>query len=115
VCTTAGTQPATSVGCSCSKGPHFPSSSLTLRRRRLPAQIRPHLSAGLTGGALSLLAYALVLWAQTRGALAPIAALRKTSVIIGAVIATVRFQEPFGAPRITATVLVTTGVMLINL
>lgn len=107
-------QPATSDGCSCSRGPHFP-SSLTLRRRRLPAQIRPHLSAGLTGGALSLLAYALVLWAQTRGALAPIAALRKTSVIIGAVIATVRFHEPFGAPRITATVLVTTGVVLINL
>lgn len=97
------------------QGPALPLIALTVRGRRLPAQIRPHLSAGLTGGVLSLLAYALVLWAQTRGALAPIAALRETSVIIGAVIATVLFREPFGAPRITATVLVATGVVLINL
>jgi hypothetical protein len=34
-------------------------------------------------GALSLAACALVLWAQTRGTLAPIAALRETSAIIG--------------------------------
>ena len=41
---------------------------------------------GLAGGAISLVAYGLVLWAQTSGALAPIAALRETSNLFGALI-----------------------------
>ena len=64
---------------------------------------------------LSLLAYGLVLWAQTHGALAPIAALRETSVVIGAVIGAVIFHEPFGRYRVIATVVVTIGVVLTNL
>ena len=70
--------------------------------------------SGVLAGALSVLAYGLVLWAQTRGALAPIAALRETSVIIGAVIGTLVFHEPFGRWRIAATVLVVLGVLLLN-
>jgi drug/metabolite transporter (DMT)-like permease len=72
------------------------------------------LLAGVLAGALSVLAYGLVLWAQTRGALAPIAALRETSVIVGAVIGTLVFREPFGRWRIAATVLVVLGVLLLN-
>jgi len=64
---------------------------------------------------LSLAAYGLVLWAQTRGALAPIAALRETSVIVGAVIGAVLFGEQFGRWRIAATVLVAGGVVLVTL
>ncbi len=62
-----------------------------------------------------MLAYGLVLWAQTRGALAPIAALRETSVIFGAIIGTVAFREPFGRTRIAATVVVSAGIVLLNL
>jgi drug/metabolite transporter (DMT)-like permease len=72
------------------------------------------LGSGLLAGGLSVLAYGLVLWAQTRGDLAPIAALRETSVIFGAVIATVVFHEPFGRWRIAATLLVVVGVLLLN-
>lgn len=72
------------------------------------------LGSGLLAGGLSVLAYGLVLWAQTRGALAPIAALRETSVIFGAIIGTVVFREPFGRWRIAATVLVVIGVLLLN-
>jgi len=72
------------------------------------------LGSGLFAGGLSVLAYGLVLWAQTRGDLAPIAALRETSVIFGAVIGTVVFREPFGRWRIAATVLVVIGVLLLN-
>ena len=71
-------------------------------------------ASGMTAGALSLLAYGLVLWAQTRGPLAPIAALRETSVIFGAIIGTVVFHESFGRSRIAATVLVVLGVLLLN-
>jgi drug/metabolite transporter (DMT)-like permease len=72
------------------------------------------LGSGLLAGGLSVLAYGLVLWAQTRGDLAPIAALRETSVIFGAVIGTVVFREPFGRWRIAATLLVVIGVLLLN-
>jgi drug/metabolite transporter (DMT)-like permease len=85
------------------------------RRGVLLKQPRRVLLAGLAAGALSVLAYGLVLWAQTRGALAPIAALRETSVIFGAIIGTLVFREPFGRTRIAATVLVAAGIVLLNL
>ncbi len=88
-----------------------------LARRRhvlLSGTSRRVLASGLLAGGLSVLAYGLVLWAQTRGDLAPIAALRETSVIFGAVIGTVVFREPFGRWRIAATLLVVIGVLLLN-
>jgi drug/metabolite transporter (DMT)-like permease len=97
------------------QGPALPLGALAVRRRRLWADVRPHLLVGLAGGVLSLAAYSLVLWAQTRGALAPVAALRETSVVIGAGIGAFVFHERFGGWRIAATVLVATGVVLINL
>jgi drug/metabolite transporter (DMT)-like permease len=97
------------------QGPALPVAAAVARRGLLWRQVRPHLAAGLAGGLLSLAAYGLVLWAQTRGALAPIAALRESSVIVGAVIATVLFGERFGRWRIAATVLVVAGVVLVTL
>jgi drug/metabolite transporter (DMT)-like permease len=87
-----------------------------IRRRDVLLKQRPRiLLSGLAAGALSVLAYGLVLWAQTRGALAPIAALRETSVIFGAIIATLVFREPFGRTRIAATILVAAGIVILNL
>ena len=85
------------------------------RRDVLLKQPKRILLGGLAAGALSVLAYGLVLWAQTRGALAPIAALRETSVIFGAIIGTLIFREPFGRTRLAATVLVAAGIVLLNL
>ena len=50
-----------------------PMFAVVRRREVLLKQPRRILLAGLAAGALSVLAYGLVLWAQTRGALAPIA------------------------------------------
>jgi drug/metabolite transporter (DMT)-like permease len=91
-----------------------PMFAVVRRRDVLLKQPKRILLAGLAAGALSVLAYGLVLWAQTRGALAPIAALRETSVIFGAIIGTFIFREPFGRTRITATVLVAAGIILLN-
>ena len=96
------------------QGPVIPLGALAVRGRKLLAQVRPYRAAGLTGGALSLVAYGLVLWAQTRGALAPIAALRETSVIIAAGIGATLFHEPFGRWRIVSAVLVAAGIVLIS-
>jgi drug/metabolite transporter (DMT)-like permease len=49
-------------------------------RGELLTIFRPFAALGLLGSALSVVAYALVLWAQTRAQLAPIAALRESSV-----------------------------------
>jgi drug/metabolite transporter (DMT)-like permease len=97
------------------QGPVLPVVALLARRARLAHEVRPHLLLGLLGGTLSLAAYGLVLWAQTRGALAPVAALRETSVVVGAVIGAVFFGERFGRWRIAATVLVAAGVVLVTL
>jgi drug/metabolite transporter (DMT)-like permease len=91
-----------------------PMFALVRRRDVLLKQPPRILLAGLAAGALSVLAYGLVLWAQTRGSLAPIAALRETSVIFGAIISTLIFREPFGRTRIAATVLVVAGIVLLN-
>ena len=91
-----------------------PLFAVVRRRDVLLKQPRRILLSGLLAGALSVLAYGLVLWAQTKGALAPIAALRETSVIFGAIIGTLVFREPFGRSRIVATVLVVAGIVLLN-
>ncbi|MFI7363156.1 EamA family transporter [Streptomyces sp. NPDC050149] len=94
------------------EGLAIPLYALFRRRSALPAQLRPYAVRGLLGAALSVTAYGLVLWAQTRAALAPVAALRESSIIVGAAIGTVFFKERFGAPRIAAAGLMVVGIGL---
>ncbi|WP_432884122.1 EamA family transporter [Kribbella sp. CA-245084] len=76
---------------------------------------KPAIFSGLFGGVVSMAAYGLVLWAQTRGTLAAIAALRETSIIFGALIGTLFFNERFGPKRATAAAVVVAGIVLITL
>ncbi|HEY0541101.1 MAG TPA: DMT family transporter [Actinoallomurus sp.] len=69
---------------------------------------------GLPGGLISVLGYGIVVWAQTRGALAAVAALRETGVITGAIIGAIFFRERMGLPRFAAAGVVVLGVALIN-
>ncbi|MFI6769963.1 EamA family transporter [Streptomyces sp. NPDC050355] len=94
------------------EGLAIPAYALATRRRRLLAELRPIALRGLAGGVLSVFAYGLVLWAQTRAALAPIAALRESSIIVGAAIGALFFKERFGAPRIAAAGLMVIGIGL---
>ncbi|MCK7626208.1 DMT family transporter [Streptomyces sp. RS10V-4] len=92
------------------EGLAIPAYALATRRGRLAAELRPLALRGLAGGVLSVFAYGLVLWAQTRAPLAPIAALRESSIIVGAVIGTLFFKERFGLPRVAAA-----GVMVVGI
>ncbi|MFF3355017.1 EamA family transporter [Streptomyces sp. NPDC002917] len=94
------------------EGLAVPAYTLCRRRGQLAAQLRPFAARGLLGAALSVAAYGLVLWAQTKAPLAPIAALRESSIIVGAAIGTVFFKERFGAPRIAAAGLMVVGIGL---
>ena len=73
-----------------------------------------HWRAGLAGGVLSLCAYWLVIWALTLGPMAPVAALRETSVIFAAIISVVVLRERFGIWRLAAAGAVTVGVMIMR-
>ncbi|NUP39233.1 MAG: EamA family transporter [Streptomyces sp.] len=90
----------------------IPVYALTRWRGEFLAVLRPFAGVGLLGGAMSVAAYGLVLWAQTKAELAPIAALRESSIIVGAAIGAVFFKERFGAPRIAAAVLLVAGIGL---
>ncbi|MEV7994720.1 DMT family transporter [Streptomyces sp. NPDC086077] len=94
------------------QGVVIPAYALCVWRTRTVARLRPFLVPGLLGAVLSVGAYALILWAQTRAELAPIAALRESSVIVGAAIGAVVFKERFGAARIAAAGLLVVGMGL---
>jgi drug/metabolite transporter (DMT)-like permease len=66
------------------------------------------------GGALSVVAYGLVIWAMSLTSMAAVSALRETSVIIAAWIGTRLLHEPFGTRRVLAASLVATGVLLLQ-
>jgi drug/metabolite transporter (DMT)-like permease len=97
------------------EGPVVPLAALAIRRGSLLGQLRPSLLTGLVGGIVSLAAYGLVLWALTQGVAAPIAALRETSIIVGALIGATIFKERLGHLRAVASVAVVMGVVMINL
>ena len=86
-----------------------------LRGRALLGQLRPALWTGLAGGVLSMTAYGLVLWAQDHGSLAAVAALRETSIVIGALIGAVVFHERLGRRRMAASATVLAGIAVLEL
>jgi drug/metabolite transporter (DMT)-like permease len=90
-------------------------AAMLVRREGLLRSIRSIWLPCLGGGAISLLAYGLVLWAQTHGSLAPISALRETSIILGALIGTLVFHERFGRQRVIASIFVAAGIVLLTL
>jgi drug/metabolite transporter (DMT)-like permease len=94
------------------QGAVIPAYAVHRWRGRTVTVLRPFAALGLLGSALSVLAYALVLWAQTRAELAPVAALRESSILVGAAIGALLFKERFGAPRLVAAGLLVVGIGL---
>ncbi|MFE5963633.1 EamA family transporter [Streptomyces sp. NPDC056463] len=94
------------------EGLAIPAYALWTRRAALLPQLRPYAARGLLGAGLSVAAYGLVLWAQTKAPLAPVAALRESSIIVGAAIGAVFLKERFGGPRIAAAGLMVVGIGL---
>ncbi|OKH78547.1 membrane protein [Mycobacterium sp. SWH-M3] len=97
------------------QGPPLAIIAAVRRGPRLAGAVRECAVPGLVGGAISLAAYTIVLAAQTTGALAPIAALRETSIVFGALIGAVFLGERLGARRAVAAGVVLAGVLLISL
>ena len=97
------------------QGPVLPLVVFGLRGRALVGALRPVCRTGLAGGVLSMLAYGLVVWAQDRGNLAAVAALRETSIVFAALIGAVLFRERLGYRRIAASATVLLGIGVLEL
>jgi drug/metabolite transporter (DMT)-like permease len=86
--------------------------------RRGPAAIaylRRDWQRGLAGGAASLAAYGIVLWAMTRAPVATVAALRETSVLFAALIGALWLKEGFTLPRVAGATSVVLGIAALKL
>jgi drug/metabolite transporter (DMT)-like permease len=70
---------------------------------------------GLLGGAGSVAAYGIVLWAMTRAPVAAVAALRETSVLFAALIGALWLKEGFGLRRMAGAASIVLGVAALKL
>lgn len=85
------------------------------RGRGLGAAVRKSWKVAVPAGLIAMLAYGIVMWCYSLGAIAPIAALRETGVVIAAAIGAVLLREPFGRWRIVAATCCAVGILAINL
>ena len=70
---------------------------------------------GIAGGAASLAAYGIALWAMTRAPVAVVAALREVSVLFAAGIGALVLKEGFGWRRMAGAAAVVAGVAALRL
>lgn len=77
---------------------------------RLQQEFRP----ALTSMSFNFLTYSLALFAYSRAPVAPMSALRETSIIFGAILSTILLKEAFGKRRIALAILLTAGLVLIQ-
>jgi drug/metabolite transporter (DMT)-like permease len=82
--------------------------------------VRPHLTVrtlglGLVGGVATTLSYGVALWAMTQAPVAPVAALRETSIVFALLLTRTFAGEAVGMRRIAAVGLVVAGVVALRL
>lgn len=86
-----------------------------LRGRGLRQALPGALRNGLLGGAGTLGAYSLALWAMSHAPIATVAALRETSIVFAALIGAVFLHEHIGRLRLLAVGLVCAGAVALKL
>ncbi len=82
--------------------------------RAVPRYLRRHWMRAAIGGACSLSAYAIALWAMTRAPVALVAVLRETSVIFAAGLGVLFLGEKFTRRRLLATGAVLAGLIALR-
>lgn len=86
-----------------------------LRTRGLGAHLRGYWRTAVVGGACTLGAYAIVLWAMTRSPVAQVAALREVSILFALLLSALLTREHPGARRWWAAGLIVAGAGLLHL
>ncbi|WPC03792.1 EamA family transporter [Pseudomonas benzenivorans] len=78
-------------------------------------RLGPHWRGGLAGGALSLAAYSIVIWAMTQAPVALVSALRESSVLFALLIGSLWLKEALPPIRLLACGLILAGVLVMKL
>ena len=86
-----------------------------IRRPAASWRDRAGTERGLVAGILCIVAYGIVLWAQTKAPLAEVAAIRETSVVFAALIGMAALGEDFGKRRVAAALVIATGIVMIGI
>ncbi len=84
-------------------------------RSALLGSVRTWWRIGMFGGVLSLISYAIVVWAQTLAPLALVSALRESSVLLAGVIGFLFFKERFSKRRAVLTAIAVAGIATLQL
>jgi drug/metabolite transporter (DMT)-like permease len=87
--------------------------AVVARRRDIAPFARRHGAIGLLAGAVSVVGFLAFLAAAQRLPLAPVVALRETSVIFGTALGAIVLKEGFGARRLVAAGLVVGGIFVL--
>ncbi|WP_226456884.1 DMT family transporter [Pseudomonas sp. AF03-9] len=85
-----------------------------LRGPRSLFSVRPGMVTAMGGGLVSLLAYAMVIYAMNEAPLGAVSALRETSVLFALLIGYVFLGETLTARRILACVVIASGTLIIG-
>jgi drug/metabolite transporter (DMT)-like permease len=82
--------------------------------RKLTVDFAANWHMAMAGAVLSTAAYAIAIWAMTVAPIALVAALRETSVLFGALFATLVLREPWLLARVAAALMVLAGALLLR-
>lgn len=97
------------------EGPLVLAILLARRGAGVLRRLAPFWASGLAGGAMSLGAYWIVIWAMTVAPIALVAALRETSVLFALAISVTVLREPATRWRVLAALAILAGVGAIRL
>ena len=85
-----------------------------LKRENLKEKIATDYKGGIMAGVLGLISYSMALYTFSIAPIAGLAALRETSVIFGAILATLWLKEDFGLRRIVLAIILAFGLILMH-
>lgn len=89
--------------------------ALYLRRGRIIPSVRSAWKVGLLGGAISLLAYWIVVWAMTQAPLALVSAVRETSMVFAVLFGVLFLKERLDLARLASTAVTLIGAVMLKI
>ncbi|MEP7084008.1 MAG: EamA family transporter [Betaproteobacteria bacterium] len=93
----------------------LPLFALAFRRKQFTGVLRGQWRMAGLGALNRIGSYGLMVYAMSLAAIAPLAALRETSVLFGALFGYFVLKEPFGMKRLSATAMVLAGIAVLQL
>ncbi|WP_233346651.1 EamA family transporter [Hyphobacterium sp. CCMP332] len=89
-------------------------TALVRRGRRWPELARRQFRSAAPAAVLGAASYGLALFAFSIAAIGPMAAMRETSVVFGAILAALILKEPFGIKRSLLAIFLAAGLVLLQ-